>query len=585
MPIEVNQIVSFVFQDETKMAQSLGYKSEDLYKVAYVKSNKSFHVLVDPAIGEFVAIGGTSGSGGASVMAYPYTDVGMRNAVSLCQAAGGGTVVYANARYAVAAEVPDVNFVSHEGFPAQVSHQGPPPVEVPDATFYFTGGTILDIATGVTCFTHNAIPLVDQPINLAQLGLSSSHKKNLAFVGGKGAIHHGDFRNPGPYWCNYEKLYFMNQTDFHFKVENFQHCNFTDFRSINQLNSAGGYHYYMSVEDSAGPTGLLPGNSDWRGEHYSISTGRFAKNYYWLARGTANCQMNELAVNARMQANRYGGAAVDEVFTLVGGTSPNMIINNPANINNYPVGMPFRFTSGTPNWVPAGAVFWVNTNNGVDTITVSLTPEPAAGYAGLGFTSSGPFTIKSSGFPAVMIHAGTGSLINNSHFGDNWDVEAAGNVTAISFSRVFNSTLGLHEVMPSATDSLITARSSSVEISCRGTSHVTTDFDDFINNVRTKIVNKTAGFRYYTTDLTLGREHHNCRIHIDSATAKVVTVPDLKLFGFDCEIIQSGVGQVTVGTATNVKSFAGLKTAGQYATARLAGSKRTEYILSGQTAV
>ena len=45
MPQEVNQIVSFVFDDETSFSASTGYKPEDQWKVAYIKSTKKYKVL------------------------------------------------------------------------------------------------------------------------------------------------------------------------------------------------------------------------------------------------------------------------------------------------------------------------------------------------------------------------------------------------------------------------------------------------------------------------------------------------------------------------------------------------------------
>lgn len=51
MPNEVNQIVSFVFDDELDMAKSVGYKEGDLYKIALSKATNSLYVLMDTTAG------------------------------------------------------------------------------------------------------------------------------------------------------------------------------------------------------------------------------------------------------------------------------------------------------------------------------------------------------------------------------------------------------------------------------------------------------------------------------------------------------------------------------------------------------
>lgn len=520
---------------------------------------------------------------GNVTLAYPYTSEGIQAAVDRIVATGKpGTVVYAAEPYAVTASVPLVDGVSHLGVFPKLSFSG----DIPDVNWTPTGGTIINISAGVEFLVYNHIDLVNQVVGLGEASLTGVQIKNMAFMGGKGAIKIGAYRNMGPTYCKFSDLYFFNQVDYHFHVENFQHCEFSNFHGKNQLASTGGFHYYISVEDPAGPNGLLPGNSHWTGEHYSWCSSRLAKNFVFFARGAQDCQMNELAITARMQANRYGDVAEDVVFNLVGGGSPNLVLAVPSNITKFPVGMPFVFTSGTPNWVPARSVMWVNSNNGVDTITVSLEPEPSSGYAGFGFTSSGAYTVKVSGFPAVIVHGNNGSLIINSDMGDNWDVEANGNVVAISLKRVFASTMGLHEVMGSATDTLITSRNSSVNISCRTPAHVTTDFDDSPNNIRTKITNKNGGYRYLSAGGAIDRSYHQCKIFVENAGAQNMTITDLKMGGFECEIFQGGVGQLTlVPSGTTLRSRNGLKTGGQYARLKLDQYKRNEYIVSGDTAV
>lgn len=519
--------------------------------------------------------------------AFPFTTEGCQAAEDAASASVGGTVVYAGVRYKIASSIQARSYVNRVGqMPGLNYVAASGPIEIPDVTFAAYGGTIFEIANGVECFTFNSNDIPAQLTDLATQGITSSTWKNMAFVGGKGAIKLGALYAMGPLWCQFSDLYFFNQTDYHFHVENYQHCQFHNFWSKNNLSSTGGYHYYTSVSDPVGPTGLIPGNSSWTGEHYSYTTSLFAKNYVFYARGLADCQMNELAINARMQANRYGDVATDYSVTTVGGGSPNVVLAVPSDIVKFPVGMPLVFTSGTPQFLAAGAVYFVNTNNGVDTITLSPTPSASLGYAGVTITNAASFTVKSSGWPALIAYANATSLINNTAFGDNWDIEAASNVCAVMLSRVFSSTFGLHEIMPSVTNTAIVARSASVEISCRGLTNVTTDFDDQLNNIITVVKNKAGGYRYLTAGLTLTRNYHDCDIYIENAGAQNVTVPDLKLGGFKCRITQLGAGQLTVvGSGVTVNGRLGLKTAGQYSPIELRMSKRTSYIVSGDAVV
>jgi hypothetical protein len=287
-----------------------------------------------------------------------------------------------------------------------------------------------------------------------------------------------------------------------------------------------------------------------------------------------------------MQANRYGGVATSYTLTSTGGGSPNFILGNPADITKFPVGMPLVFTSGTPQFLAANSVYYVNSNNGVDTITLKYNPEVNAGYAGVSITNAASFTARMSGFPAVIFHATPGSLINNSDLGNNWDVEANGNVCAISMYRVRDSSLGLHEVMPSDTSTAIALRDCTAAINCRNMTNITTDFDDTLANTKSIVNNMRAGNRYLTAGTTLTTEHHQCKLFVLNAGAQNVTVPNLKLSGFSCEVFQSGAGQITtVGSGATVSGRSGLKTAGQYAKINIDQYNKTSYIVSGDTAV
>jgi hypothetical protein len=520
---------------------------------------------------------------GNVTLAYPYNSEGIQAAVDRIVATGKpGTVVYAAEAYSVTQSLTLVDGVSHLGVFVKLNFSG----DIPDVDWTPSGGTVINIAAGVEFMVYNHTDLATQVVGIGEASLTGVQIKNLAFVGGKGAIKIGAYRNMGPTYCKFSDLYFLNQTDYHFHVENFQHCEFNNFHGKNQLTSTGGFHYYTSVEDPAGSTGLLPGNSHWTGEHYSWSSSRLAKNYVFFARGVQDCQMNELAINARMQANRYGDVATSYTLTSTGGGSPNFILGNPADITKFPVGMPLVFTSGTPQFLAANSVYYVNSNNGVDTITLKYNPEVNAGYAGVSITNAASFTARMSGFPAVIFHATPGSLINNSDLGNNWDVEANGNVCAISMYRVRDSSLGLHEVMPSDTSTAIALRDCTAAINCRNMTNITTDFDDTLANTKSIVNNMRAGNRYLTAGTTLTTEHHQCKLFVLNAGAQNVTVPNLKLSGFSCEVFQSGAGQITtVGSGATVSGRSGLKTAGQYAKINIDQYNKTSYIVSGDTAV
>lgn len=530
------------------------------------------------------AVGTAMIAQGNVTLAYPYNSDGIQAAVDRIVATGKpGTVVYASEQYTVTASVPLVDGVSHIGVFTKMNFSG----DIPDVGWTPSGGTIVNIAAGVEFLVYNHIDIVNQVVGLGEASLTGVQIKNMAFVGGKGAIKIGAYRNMGPTYCKFSDLYFLNQTDYHFHVENFQHCEFNNFHGKNQLTSTGGFHYYMSVEDPAGPTGLLPGNSHWVGEHYSWSSSRLAKNYVFFARGVQDCQMNELAILARMQANRYGDVATSYTLTSVGGGSPNFILGTPSDITKFPVGMPLVFTSGTPQFLTAGAVYYVNTNNGVDTITLTYNPVPTTGYAGVTITNAASFTARMSGFPAVIFHASNGSLINHCDLGDNWDVEASGNVCAVSMYRVRASTFGLHEVMPSDTNTAIAARDCAMSINCRIISNVTTDFDDTLTNTNLVVNNLLAGNRYITAGETVTRGRHQSTLMVNSATPVTITIPSGMVSGFNFSVVQVGAGQVTIATSggPTIQGRNGLKTAGQYARININQYNKTAYVVSGDTTV
>ena len=510
---------------------------------------------------------------GNVTLAYPYTSAGIQAAVDRIVASGKpGTVVYASEQYSVTQNVPLVSGVSHLGVFVKLAFSG----NVPDATFSPVDGTIINIAAGVEFLTHNSTDLASQPANVAPLALTGVTIKNMAFIGGKGAVKMGALYSMGPTYCLFENLYFKNQVDYHFWVENFQHCEFKNFHGRNDLPSTGGYHFKMSLNAN-----LLPGNSHFEGEIFSYSTSRFAKNFVFEARGLAGCQMNEIVSNARMQANRYGDVATSYTVSTTSG-SPNVVFSTPAESVNFPVGMPLVFTSATPNFLAANSVYYVVSNNGTDTITISNTP----GSSTVSVSQTASFTIKGSGFPAVIIWGNNNSLINNCDFGRNFDIEANGNVCALSMYRVFNGRIGLNEVMGSQTDTAISARSCPTVIDCGNIATITTDFDDFLTNTVTAVNNAKAGNVYTTAGETLTSGRHQCIMLVNSATPVTITVPTKLVSGFTVSIVQVGAGQVTVaGSGVTVNGRNGLKTAGQYARININQYNKTSYIVSGDTAV
>lgn len=520
-------------------------------------------------------------------LAYPYDSDGIAKAHQRILDTGKpGAVLYASARYSATRNQPMANWISHVGQGVVCAFSG----DIPDTTLTPTEGTIIVIADGVEFLTFNSVDLAAQLPNLATQALTGVTICAMGFIGGKGAIKIGALYAMGPTYCRFDDLYFKNQIDYHFYVENYQHCHFGVFQGNNSTaTGTGGFHYIISTTSA-----LLPGNSDWFGEQYSYSTSRWSKNFVFRARGGAgsSCQMNELAVKSRMQYNRYGSSAQDYVMTSTGGNSPDWTLQNPAQIDDLPVGMPLVFYSSTPQFLASKAVYYVCYNDGVSKIRLNFLPEQST--TGTNISNAATHTAKSSGFPGLIVHANANSLINNCDFGQNWDAEAASNVVSSSFYKVFGgSSIGYHEIMASVTNTALAARDSPMVINCRNMTGVSTDFDDTLRNTKTVVNNLAAGNRYLdstvmpSNNYTLTASDHQCKLMINNASANTITVPDIRLSGFNCRFFAIGAGQTTMtASGSTVNGFGGaLKSAGQYARFEIDKYDKSAFVVSGNTTV
>ncbi len=488
---------------------------------------------------------------------------------------GGGAVFLEPKSYAIGADILGIDGVELIGERGAFTFTG----DVPDSNFQPRGGTVFDVTSAVTAYKYNAVDQGSVSANIGQRSIGGIKLKNISIVGGANGIVIGAVNDMGAMFSEFENLYFYNQLGVHASFENFMHCTWKNLYGRNTLASApGGFYWRCSLNSQ-----LLPGNSQIMGEIYSYATSRLSRQIVFESRGGAGCQMNEMVVAARLQANRFTNGTPDTAAVNLTNGSGNFVLQNPAHIAWFPIGMPIAFSGSAPSGFALKTIYFVSGNDGVNTITVSTAPL-STGVVNSG--STGAFNILRGGFPSLEVHANSNSLFTNCDFGQHADLECNGNLVSASFRRTRTSRVGILENYASNSSTALVFRdASAIEVALSNLSPVTTDADA---NSFPNIINKVAGRRTLTASETLVPQRHMCDVYVDSASEVVITVPTDLPYGFKCNFVQVGAGVVRIAPisgSVTVVGRNGLKTAGQNAKIQLMQRAINSYVVAGDAAV
>jgi len=488
-----------------------------------------------------------------------------------------GVVVFAATDYAVTRDHTLANNVSMVGTPAAMTFSG----DVPDAEFSVTGGTRLILSPGVTGLKFNAVDRVAEEANIAEASLCNVRIFGLSFIGGLRGIKTGAYLAMGAVWCEFDRLFFMDQTgDYAFDAINFQHCIFgTIYQSSGNLTSGGGVRLASALSGT-----LLPGNSTVVGEIYTYCKHRRNRSVMIEAFGPSGCVLNQMKVAGRLQGNRYGAASPDSISMSFTNGSPNIVVANNTHFETLVVDMPVAFDSTVAGFAIRTVYFVRTRNTGDNTVTLAETPYATSSINATATTTG---TARCSGFPSVSIVARDGAAISHGDFG-LIDAEAFGNVCAVLIAKTRFCVAYLAEIMTSTTGTGLVCRDVFQGLTYGGQLSLTQDESALFGQVSVK---SDAGgpFAYSGGSFTLDASHNNRAYRYTGTSDITITVPNNLPKGFEFQVTTTGAtGVVTfAGSAGGaVLSFGNkLRTAGQNATASLRNIANRVYQLSGDLQV
>ena len=495
------------------------------------------------------------------VHAFPFNDIGIRAAVNAVAKVGAGAVKYAGVRYKINSEIELKKGVKHKAVLGDLDFTG----YLPDAAPTPVGGTIFDIAPGVTAFVHNH---VDQPnpvpAQLADTSVSGVEIDGITFVGGLRAIHTGANNVLGLTFSEVKNCRFFNQTEEHYIFRNFQQSNFSNLFCFNSLPGvvAGGMVFDISrLKDAGGVNALIPGNSCFSGILFGWTN-------QFLGRGFSfdgiDGQLNECSFKGRLQFNRYASqtTAVDIVATMATG-SANFTVSDNGQFALCQVGMPLAIpvTSAAVGAVSNGTVYFVSSRNPA-TNEITLNEFPNKFVSNLTANSNGPVTLKCGGFPGIEVSGDDTGSITAMNLGDI-DVECKGNVAGI-VARNAKFIAHILEIMPSDTDTAIVPRNCDMGITYAGQANIT--HDTSASHGAFRATNLAGGsINYNGGGFTLNTSHSQQIMRYSGAGDIVITYPRTLPKGFQHKTVCTSTGQVTytggAGASAQNRS-ASAKTAG-----------------------
>ena len=201
-----------------------------------------------------------------------------------------------------------------------------------------------------------------------------------------------------------------------------------------------------------------------------------------------------------------------------------------------------------------GVVIGANSaSTGAFTTITASTSLDVTGSAGIILENDETITNSSNG--TLLVTATTTSL--------SGDLTVTGNVI----------TFGNGETISNSTDGKVVVTATTIELSGK------TDFNDNAITGYGADLQTLSG-----TSKTLAAVDNGTVIICSSGSATTITVPIGLPAGFNCMIVQTGAGQVTLSpSSTTLNNRNGLKTAAQYAMMTLVNYTTNTFVVSGDT--
>ena len=514
--------------------------------------------------------------------AFPFNSDGIDAAVNAVLATGQpGIVEYGSTDYIISRDFTLMDYVGHEGVPAELSFVG----DIPDQDFTCTGGTRFILADGVTAMKYNNVPKAVEEVDIAAAALKCGKLSGITFIGGKRGVDIGAYLAMGPVWWEFDQLYFFDQTDdYAFNVINFQHCTFGRIYTSTQLTAGSGIRLGAALTAT-----LLPGNSTVTGELYTYCKNRKNRSVVIENFGPSGVSgtLNQLNISGRLQGNRYGLATPDTITMTTTSGSSNISIPDATQFDTMQVGMPFVYsTASAPTNFSANSlvVYFVlsrNTSNNTITVgeihddTVPITPA-----------SSGTYTAKCGGFPSIEIKGNKSNIITNSDFG-HIDAEAYGNVCAVYLARLRGVKGHLAEVMTSATGSALATRDCDAVFTTSAGRELTQDSSGQMGHFGVSVGAQMLK-NYSGGSFTLDSTWNGRSVRYTGTSDITITVPNNLPWGFSLDITPTAASGIITFVASSggaVFSKTGLRTNGQYATASLRMISPRVFTLRGELQV
>lgn len=510
-----------------------------------------------------------------STVAFPFTDSGIRDALERVKQSGKpGIVMLAPVDYQITSDIEMVRNSIIEGQKCALVFSG----DIPDAEFSSNGGTRLVVSPGVTAFKWNNVNKGSEEPNIAEESCQGAWIRGVTFIGGKKAIDTGAVNAMGVTWGRFEDLVAFDQTDdYAFDFKNFQHCNFDRIYTSSQLTSGSGIRFASQLSST-----LLPGNSSI-GEIYTYCKNRLNRSITFEASGVAGSTLNQLKVWGRLQGNRYGAATPEAISMVFTNGSADIAVADNDDFALLQIGMPIVFNTTAPTPFETKVVYFVRAR-GANTVQLAETTWASSSISA---TASGTHTAHCSGWPSLYVFKtfSTSVPFKNGDLGQI-DAEAFGNVAAVILAGTRNTVGFMSEMSSSFSGTGLVRRDDGSILSHAGLSSFTEDQSGQQGQCGT-----TAGshpFVYSGGSFTLDASWHGRSVRYTGTADITITVPLNLPKGFAMSITPTGAtGVVTFAAASGgaIFSKSGLRTNGQYATARLENIANKVFRLTGDLQV
>lgn len=499
---------------------------------------------------------------------------GITIAMALASALGGGVVQLLPVEYDITTDIPLVSGVSVLGVQPIITYSG----DIPEEGLSVTGGTVFNLAAGITGFKFNNVDNVAEDTNIAAAAITGAKVHGITFIGGARAIDIGAYLKIGAINCEFSDLYGFDQTaDFAFNFENFQGVTFSGtIYAHTTLTTGGGIRLANSLSST-----FLPGNSTVTGWLFVYNKFRLNRGVVIESAGPSGGILNQIKVSGRLQGNRYGAASPDTIALTTTNGQANIAVPDAS---VFGIGSPVVFATAPTNFVTVAAYFVIARNTGANTIQLAENPYDTTAITP---GSSAAYNVSYSGYPAIEIIASAGNSIKNSDFGQ-LDAEAYGNVCALLIVKTRNCVAFLAEAMTSATGTQLVTRDAEIGLTYAGHDNLTQDLA--ANYGYSNVKSISGGPRVYSgSSFTLSSAWDSVDVRYTGTTDITITVPNNLPKGFSFAITPTGAtGIVTFVAAAGGAVFSSgskLRTNGQYATALLKNIANKVYRLTGDLQV